>query len=77
MKNKTTAAILAFFLGAFGVHRFYLGKIGQGFAYLLLCWTGIPGIIAFIDFIIFLTMAEEKFNEKYNPQSANVAAEAN
>ena len=77
MKNKTTAAILAFFLGAFGVHRFYLGKIGQGFAYLLLCWTGIPGIIAFIDFIIFLTMAEEKFNEKYNPQSTNVAAEAN
>ena len=77
MKNKTTAAILAFFLGAFGVHRFYLGKIGQGFAYLLLCWTGVPGIIAIIDFIIFLTMAEEKFNEKYNPQSTNVAAEAN
>lgn len=77
MKNKTTAALLAFFLGAFGVHRFYLGKIGQGFAYLLLCWTMVPGIIAFIDFIIFLTMAEEKFNQKYNPQSANVAAEAN
>ena len=77
MKNKTTAALLAFFLGAFGVHRFYLGKIGQGFAYLLLCWTGVPGIIAIIDFIIFLTMAEEKFNEKYNPQSTNVAAEAN
>lgn len=67
MKNKTTAAILAFFLGGLGIHRFYLGQGGLGILYLLFCWTFIPAIAAFIDFIIFLTMDEDRFNAKYNP----------
>lgn len=66
MKNKTTAAILAFFLGGIGVHRFYLGQTGLGILSLLFCWTFIPAIIAFVDFIIFLTMDEDRFNLKYN-----------
>jgi len=66
MKNKTTTAILAFFLGGIGVHRFYLGQTMYGVLYLLFCWTLIPSLIAFIDFIVFLVMTEEKFNEKYN-----------
>ena len=66
MKNKSTAAILAFFLGGIGVHRFYLNQIGLGFLYLLFCWTLIPAIIAFVDFIIFLTTDEVSFNKKYN-----------
>lgn len=66
MKSKSTAAVLAFFLGGLGVHRFYLNQTGLGFLYLLFCWTLIPSIIAFLDFIIFLTMSEESFNKKYN-----------
>jgi TM2 domain-containing membrane protein YozV len=66
MKNKTTAAILAFFLGYFGVHRFYLGQIGLGFVYLILCWTPIIWVVTLIDFIVFLTMSEDNFNMKYN-----------
>lgn len=66
MKNKTTAAVLAFFLGAIGGHRFYLGQIGLGIVYLIFCWTFIPAFIAFIDFIAFLVMSEESFNMKYN-----------
>lgn len=66
MKNKVTAAVLSFFLGGFGVHRFYLGQIGKGILYLLFCWTPIPWIIAFIDFIVFLTTSEKSFNFKYN-----------
>tara|TARA_R100000935_G_scaffold58869_1_gene98819 strand:+ start:1142 stop:1462 length:321 start_codon:yes stop_codon:yes gene_type:complete len=66
MKNKTTAAILAFFLGGFGGHRFYLGQGGLGVLYLIFCWTLIPMVISFIDFIIFLTMDENAFNNKYN-----------
>jgi TM2 domain-containing membrane protein YozV len=66
MKNKTTAALLALFLGGFGVHRFYLGENGPGILYLIFCWTFIPAIIAFFEFIIFLSMDEDKFNAKYN-----------
>ena len=66
MKDKTTAAILAFLLGGIGVHRFYLGQGGLGILYLLFCWTLIPLVISFIDFIIFLTMNDNAFNEKYN-----------
>jgi TM2 domain-containing membrane protein YozV len=66
MKSKTTAAILALFLGGFGIHRFYLNQTGLGFLYLLFFWTLIPGVIALIDFIVFLSMSEESFNAKYN-----------
>jgi TM2 domain-containing membrane protein YozV len=66
MKNKTTAALLAFFLGGIGIHRFYLGQMGLGILHLLFCWTFIPVVISFIDFIIFLIMDEDKFNNKYN-----------
>jgi TM2 domain-containing membrane protein YozV len=34
-KDYTIAWILLTFLGLFGVHRFYLGKIGTGIVYLL------------------------------------------
>lgn len=34
VKNKTTATVLAFFLGGFGVHNFYIGQWGWGLVYL-------------------------------------------
>src|ERR1700761_7197009 len=77
MKNKSTAAILAFFLGGIGVHRFYLNQIGLGFLYLLFCWTLIPSIIAFVDFIIFLTMDEGSFNKKYNNGATTIVYTTN
>ncbi|HMG82735.1 MAG TPA: NINE protein [Ferruginibacter sp.] len=74
MKSKTTAAILAFFLGGLGIHRFYLGQSGKGFLYLIFCWTFIPSIIALVDFIVFLTMDESAFNAKYNQGNTQFAA---
>lgn len=67
MKSKVAAGILAFFVGVFGVHRFYLGQIGKGIAYALFFWFPLTWLIAFIDGIIFLTMSDEDFNLKYNP----------
>ncbi len=64
-KSKIAAALFAFFLGGFGAHKFYLGQIGQGLLYLLFCWTFIPAFVAFIEFIILLTMNDETFNQKY------------
>lgn len=66
MKDKILAAVLAFFLGSFGVHRFYLGQTGLGFVYLLFCWTFIPTIASFIDCIVFLLTSKENFDQKYN-----------
>lgn len=65
-KSKTTAMLLAFFLGGFGVHKFYLGQAGLGIIYLLFCWTFIPCIVAFIEFLIYAFSSEESFDAKYN-----------
>ncbi|PQQ28262.1 NINE protein [Photorhabdus hindustanensis] len=64
-KNRIVAALLAFFLGYIGAHKFYLGKIGMGVLYLLFCWTFIPVFIAFIEFIIYLCTSDEDFAKKY------------
>ena len=64
-KSRVAAILLAFFLGGFGVHKFYLGRVGQGILYLIFFWTFIPAVIAFIEFIIYLTMSDEAFAEKY------------
>lgn len=34
-KNKTTAGLLAIFLGGLGIHKFYLGFTGPGLVFLL------------------------------------------
>jgi TM2 domain-containing membrane protein YozV len=66
MKDKTTAGVLALLLGGFGAHKFYLGQTGTGVAYLLFCWTLIPGIIAIIEGISYLTMSQGIFDARYN-----------
>ena len=64
-KNRIVAAGLAFFLGGFGIHKFYLGQIGWGIVYLIFCWTFIPAFVAFIEFIIYLCTSDEDFARKY------------
>jgi TM2 domain-containing protein/uncharacterized protein DUF2510 len=52
-KSRTVAAILGFFLGGIGIHRFYLGNIGMAVAMLFLGWLTL-GIWPLIDWIIVL-----------------------
>ena len=53
-KSKVGAAVLALFLGGFGVHDFYLGFISKGVIKILLTIVSfgiIGGIWGFVDFI--------------------------
>ncbi|MGL4831874.1 MAG: NINE protein [Propionibacteriaceae bacterium] len=52
-KSKTTALLLSFFLGAFGIDRFYLGYTGLGIVKLFFGWLTF-GIWPLIDFILIL-----------------------
>jgi len=65
-KSKTTAALLAIFLGGIGIHKFYLGQVVWGVLYILFCWTWIPMIVGFIEGLIFLTMSDKSFETKYS-----------
>jgi len=49
-KSRLATTLFAFFLGEFGAHRFYLGKIGTAIA--MLVTMGGLGIWAFVDFIL-------------------------
>ena len=58
-KTKLATFLLAFFLGAFGIHRFYVGKTGTGIAQLLLTLSFFGMIITsfwvIYDWIMILT----------------------
>ena len=53
-KNRYLAALFGIFLGAFGVHNFYLGRTGRGVVQILLFWTGISAVWGFIEGLLCL-----------------------
>ena len=72
--KKIAAALLAFFLGVFGAHKFYLGYTKQGVIMLLVflfgfILLGLPsmviGLIAFVEFILYLVKSDEEFEQTY------------
>lgn len=58
-KTKVAALLLVLFFGAFGFHRFYVGKVGTGIVMLLLGITMfglvITGVWALVDLITIAT----------------------
>jgi TM2 domain-containing membrane protein YozV len=68
-RNKYVAAIIAFLVGPFGIHRFYLGRVGSGIAMLVLTCTLIGIVVslpwALIDMVRYLVMSDREFAERY------------
>lgn len=64
-KDRVVAAILAFFVGGFGAHKFYLRQPGA-WLYLIFCWTGIPHLLALFSGIHYLLMTQREFDAIYN-----------
>jgi len=54
-KSRLAAALLCWFLGVIGIHRFYVGKVGTGI--LMIVTLGGLGIWALVDFIMILVGA--------------------
>lgn len=74
-KSRLAASLLSFFLGGFGIHRFYVGKVGTGILMLLLTAFGamtsfigiglIPlAIVAIWDIIDFIMAISGNFKDK-------------
>ena len=64
MKNKTTAALLAFLLGGFAADQFYLNERPKRLWWLLL--PPVAGVLALIAAIKYITMSEVEFDSRYN-----------
>ena len=52
-RSKWVTLILCFFFGVFGIHRFYVGKIGTGLLYFFT--FGLAGFGWLIDMIMIIT----------------------
>jgi len=63
--SKVALLLLTIFLGGLGAHKFYTKKYLAGALYLLFFWTLIPGLIAFIEFIIYATKSEEELQRQF------------
>lgn len=57
--ESTPYALLALFLGDFGIHKFYINDKATGIMYLVFSFTGIPGLIAFFTAIKALLNTEK------------------
>lgn len=65
--KRIITGILAILLGAWGVHKFYLGYTKEGIIQIIVTVVtlGIGGIIGLIEGIIYLTKSDEEFIKTY------------
>ncbi|KMQ67266.1 hypothetical protein ACM39_14030 [Chryseobacterium sp. FH2] len=66
-EKKLVAGILGILLGAFAIHKFYLGYTKTGVIQLILglVTCGGAGIVGLIEGIIYLTKSDEEFDQTY------------
>ena len=60
-EERLITAVLAFLLGSFGIHYFYLKRPVRGVIYALFCWTLIPGFLGLREGIRYFSMTTDEF----------------
>lgn len=73
--KKIVAGVLGILLGAFGVHKFYLGYTNEGIIMLLVSLiggtvtcgigAGVVGVIGLVEGILYLTKSDDEFVSTY------------
>jgi TM2 domain-containing membrane protein YozV len=71
MRNRTAALLFCFFGGGIGLHKFYLGKNVEGIIYLLFCWSFIPYLVSFFEFLGLCFMSDREFDARFNYYTPN------
>lgn len=66
--NRREAGVLALVFGGLGIHKFYIGKYGQGILYAVFCWSFIPFFLGIADGIHYLTETDEQFAAEMMPK---------
>ncbi len=73
-KSKIAAGLLGIFLGALGIHKFYLGYTQEAVIMLIVsivgfCFFGLGpvamGVIGLIEGILYITKSDEEFEAIY------------
>lgn len=74
-KEKLPAGLLAILLGAFGIHKFYLGYQKEGIIMLVVTLaggaitcgaaSGVMSIIGIVEGVMYLTKSDEEFQNIY------------
>ena len=60
-RDEVVGVLLAFFLGSFGAHHFYLHRSGLGILYICFSWTGVPGLIGVVE-ALFMPQRVRAYN---------------
>jgi TM2 domain-containing membrane protein YozV len=60
-RDLTTAVLLAFFGGIFGLHQFYMGHTRRGIWYLAFFWLAFPIVLGWIDAIRLALLDDTQF----------------
>jgi TM2 domain-containing membrane protein YozV len=63
-RTLTTAVLLAFFGGIFGLHHFYMGRTRRGLWYLAFFWIAVPMLLGWIDAARLALLDEARFQAR-------------
>ena len=63
-RSRGIAALLAFVGGIIGAQYFYMGRRVLGVICVILCWTGYPALLGFLDMLRLLSMSDAEFQQQ-------------